>query len=117
MTFLPTGGGILDIEVVDTLKVDGYIWANSRDLVGDRSGGSGGSGGSILIRTGNFTGTGQRTRADKSSVTSLKSSVMSLKSSVTSLKSSVTSLSLSSTCYKNILFSLKQRVRSFSFPT
>ncbi|KAK2190041.1 hypothetical protein NP493_91g04042, partial [Ridgeia piscesae] len=49
-------GGILDIEVVDTLKVDGYIWANSRDLVGDRSGGSGGSGGSILIRTGNFTG-------------------------------------------------------------
>ena len=96
--------------MVDTLKVDGYIWANSRDLVGDRSGGSGGSGGSILIRTGNFTGTGQRTRADKSSVTSLKSSV-------TSLKSSVTSLSLSSTGYKNILFSLKQRVRSFSFPT
>ena len=56
MDYIQTGGGILDIEVIDTLKVDGYILANSRDLVGDRIGGSGGSGGSILIRTGNFTG-------------------------------------------------------------
>ena len=56
LDYIQTGGEILDIEVIDTLKVDGYILANSCDLVEDRSGGSGSNGGSILIRTGNFTG-------------------------------------------------------------
>ena len=52
------GGGILDIDVTDTLTVDGFIQANSLDVASsgeDR--GTGGSGGSIYIRTGNFTGT------------------------------------------------------------
>jgi len=44
------------MDVTKTLKVDGYIQANSLDLNGARNGGSGGSGGSILIDTGNFTG-------------------------------------------------------------
>ena len=47
---------MLDISVAGTLKVDGYIQANSRDISGNRPGASGGSGGSIYIVTGNFTG-------------------------------------------------------------
>ena len=50
------GGGILRLDVLNLLVVDGYIRANSLDLAGDRAGGSGGSGGSIYIRAGNFTG-------------------------------------------------------------
>ena len=50
------GGGILDVRVSGTLLLDGYMLANSGDLVGNRKGGSGGSGGSILIHAGNFTG-------------------------------------------------------------
>ena len=50
------GGGIIVMDIANTLKVDGYIQANSKNLNGDRNGGSGGSGGSILIHAGNFTG-------------------------------------------------------------
>ena len=50
------GGGIFRLEVKHLLVVDGYIHANSLDLAGNRAGCSGGSGGSIYIRTGNFTG-------------------------------------------------------------
>ena len=53
-----SGGGRLEIEVNHTLTVDGYIMANSEDVlsVSSWSGASGGSGGSILINTVNFTG-------------------------------------------------------------
>ena len=50
------GGGILRLDVANLLVVDGYIRANSLDLAGYRAGVSGGSGGSIYIRAGNFTG-------------------------------------------------------------
>ena len=50
------GGGILRLDVLHLLVVDGYIRANSLDLTSDRAISSGGSGGSIYIRTGNFTG-------------------------------------------------------------
>ena len=53
-----TGGGRLEIDVSHTLAVEGYIMANSDNVpntANDLS--SGGSAGSILIRTVNFTGT------------------------------------------------------------
>ncbi|XP_076091252.1 uncharacterized protein LOC143063127 [Mytilus galloprovincialis] len=53
-----SGGGRLEIKVQHTLKVDGYVMANSEDVlsVSSWSGASGGSAGSILINTVNFTG-------------------------------------------------------------
>ena len=56
--FLMPGGGILEIEMEDILQVDGFIKANSLDIgvTSDLAGASGGSGGSILIHTGAFTG-------------------------------------------------------------
>ncbi|PIK61100.1 hypothetical protein BSL78_01925 [Apostichopus japonicus] len=52
------GGGILEIEVHDILRVDGAIKANSldKDTGVSMSGASGGSGGSILIRAGAYVG-------------------------------------------------------------
>ncbi len=47
----------MDVVVSGGLTVDGYIQANSLDVNGARDGGSGGSGGSIRIQAGNFTGT------------------------------------------------------------
>jgi hypothetical protein len=52
-----SGGGKLVIEVQHTLTVDGYIQANSKAV--HNAGAtlaSGGSGGSIIIRTVNITG-------------------------------------------------------------
>lgn len=56
--FRLTGGGKLEIEVAHTLTVDGYVMSNSDDVVSVSSwhGASGGSGGSIIINTVNFTG-------------------------------------------------------------
>ncbi|CAH1775844.1 unnamed protein product, partial [Owenia fusiformis] len=51
------GGGILEIDVTGTLTVDGYISSNSNDIGSSvNDGSSGGSGGSIFINTGNFSG-------------------------------------------------------------
>ena len=45
------------MEISGTLAVDGYIKANSYDTTSTiYNGASGGSGGSIYIQTGNFTG-------------------------------------------------------------
>ena len=45
------------MEIAGTLAVDGYIKANSYDTTSTiYNGASGGSGGSIYIQTGNFTG-------------------------------------------------------------
>ena len=45
------------MEISGTLSVDGYIKSNSYDTTSTiYNGASGGSGGSILINTGNFTG-------------------------------------------------------------
>ena len=45
------------MEIAHTLAVDGYIKANSENTIStSTNGASGGSGGSILIQTFNFTG-------------------------------------------------------------
>lgn len=44
------------MEIAHTLAVDGYIKANSENTGSNSNGASGGSGGSITIRTHNFTG-------------------------------------------------------------
>lgn len=44
------------MEIQHTLAVDGYIRANSEDTGSNVNGASGGSGGSIIINTHNFTG-------------------------------------------------------------
>jgi hypothetical protein len=52
-----SGGGIIHMEIAHTLAVDGYIKANSENTISaSTNGASGGSGGSILIQTFNFTG-------------------------------------------------------------
>lgn len=51
-----TGGGILEMHVGGTLEVSGYIQANALDVNTTTSYSGGGSGGSILIFTTNFTG-------------------------------------------------------------
>lgn len=52
------GGGRIEIAVDHTLTVDGHIMANSEDVLYTTSWAmsSGGSGGSILINTVNYTG-------------------------------------------------------------
>ncbi|XP_060557569.1 uncharacterized protein LOC132717977, partial [Ruditapes philippinarum] len=47
-------GGVIHMKIAHTLAVDGYIKANSENIV--KSDGNGGSGGSITIYTHNFTG-------------------------------------------------------------
>ena len=54
------GGGVVELTVKKTLTVDGYIRANSEDVKASLA--SGGSGGSVLIRTQNFTGKYHRNR-------------------------------------------------------
>ena len=58
--YIFSGGGRLEIDVSQTLTVDGHIMANSEDVLYTNSWqkSSGGSGGSILIHTVNYTGTG-----------------------------------------------------------
>jgi len=54
-----TGGGTLLINVSHTLAVEGYIMSNSDDVTVNgkvTDGSSGGSAGSILVYTTNFTG-------------------------------------------------------------
>lgn len=48
----------MELEIEDILQVDGFIKADSLDIgvTSDLSGASGGSGGSIMIHTGAFTG-------------------------------------------------------------
>ena len=53
---LIAGGGVIHMEVQHTLAVDGYIKANSENTGSNSNGASGGSGGSIIIETHNFTG-------------------------------------------------------------
>ena len=54
------GGGKIEIEVAGGLEVSGYIQANSLDVedltAGQYQYSGGGTGGSIMIHTGNFTG-------------------------------------------------------------
>ncbi|KAK3576661.1 hypothetical protein CHS0354_004945 [Potamilus streckersoni] len=50
------GGGVLELDVKHTLTVDGFIKANSLPVVSSSYLASGGSAGSILINTVNFTG-------------------------------------------------------------
>lgn len=53
-----TGGGILEFEVRNILRLDGTIKANSlnKNVAASLNGASGGSGGSIWIRAGAFVG-------------------------------------------------------------
>ena len=52
---VPIGGGKIHLHISGTLAVDGFIKANSFKMQGSSLGG-GGSGGSVLVYTSNFTG-------------------------------------------------------------
>lgn len=58
INFIAVGGGILEMNILHTLTVDGYIKANSENVQGVSNwySASGGSGGSIHIITVNYTG-------------------------------------------------------------
>ena len=58
INFIAVGGGILEMNILHTLTVDGYIKANSENVQGVSNwySASGGSGGSIHIVTVNYTG-------------------------------------------------------------
>lgn len=61
LVLLQSGGGILKISVIHTLTVDGYIRANSLNVLASTGSlASGGSGGSIEIKTVNLTGRHKR---------------------------------------------------------
>jgi hypothetical protein len=55
------GGGVIRLEISETLVLDGTIASNGGDIITNNRKGAGGSGGSIYIKTGTLNGTGSVT--------------------------------------------------------